>query len=505
MQREQYKPSLISDNTRSVRVLHILVLLFGGIIFFGNAFIDGVWFDEAFTVAAVDNGMFDMIYRLAFDVHPHLYYIVLKLWSYIFGDGIIALRLFSVVFAVLVPLLGYTHIRRDFGEKVGLWFSFIAVFSFALLKYALQIRMYTLGIFLLSLTGIYLWRYINSNAKKDRILYLVFSVLSAYTHYFAFFLVAMMNAFTLVYAIKNSDVKTWVKNALAQIIAYIPALCVFIFQISLNGANWIKVIYPDVIFDTVLHPFIGIQLPYYLERGTFGFYAVGISALSLFVFIYSLLSIGYKNKKDGYKAPFFALSLCFAVFVFAITVSIFRPIYHQRYSVLFTPFWIFAFSFLFAKINRKWLKSAIAVILVICFVIFAIPLWKQNHEVKDNTYSDMIDPNEADVIVTNDFHSFVYMIKFKKKNMVFYNPWGWTIEDTYTIFGDNLSFMQDLSGFENFNGKVWACGRETLEFFDGLENATVINEKQYFPNYYDEMNNFEKYNVTFRLYEIKAD
>lgn len=505
MQREQYKSPLISDNTRLVRVLHILVILFGGIIFFGNALVNGVWFDEAFTVAAVKNDIGDMIYRLSFDVHPHLYYVVLKIWSYVFGDSIIVLRLFSVVFAVLIPLLGYTHIRKDFGEKVGFWFSFITVFSFALLKYALQIRMYTFGIFLLTLTGVYLWRYINYQTKKDRALFLVFSILSAYTHYFAFFLVAMMNAFMLIDAIKTSNVKTWVKNAIIQVSAYLPALFVFVFQITLNGANWIQVIYPDVLFDTVLHPFIGIQLPFYLERGSFAFYAVGITAVSLFVLIYSVLFIGYKNKKEGYKAPFFAISLCFALFVFVIIVSIFRPIYHQRYSVLFTPFWVFAFSFLFSKINLKWVKTAIAIILVVCFVMFAIPFWKQNYEVKDKTYSDMINPDEADFIVTNDFHSFVYLINFEVTDVIFYNLWGWSIEDAYSIFGEHLSFSQDLSELESFSGRVWATGKEAIEYFDGLENATVINEKQYFPNYYDEMNNFEKYIVTFRLYEIKAD
>lgn len=241
-----------------MRVLHILLILFGGLIFIGSAFIDGVWFDEAFTVAAIENGMIDMICRLTFDVHPHLYYIVIKIWSYIFGDGIIALRLFSAIFAVAVTLLGYTHIRKDFGDRVGFWFSFLTVFSFSTLKYALQIRMYTLGIFLLALTGIHLWRYINSNSKKDRVLYLIFSILSAYTHYFAFFLVAMINVFTLIRAMKKEETKNWFKDAYTQILGYLPGFIVFAFQISLNGANWIRVIFPDVLFDTVLHPFMGL-------------------------------------------------------------------------------------------------------------------------------------------------------------------------------------------------------------------------------------------------------
>ncbi|MBR2900632.1 MAG: glycosyltransferase family 39 protein [Clostridia bacterium] len=488
-----------------MRVLHILVILFGGLIFIVSAFIDGVWFDEAFTVAAIENGMIDMICRLTFDVHPHLYYIVIKIWSYIFGDGIIALRLFSAIFAVAVTLLGYTHIRKDFGDRVGFWFSFLTVFSFSTLKYALQIRMYTLGIFLLALTGIYLWRYINSNSKKDRVLYLIFSILSAYTHYFAFFLVAVINAFTLIRAIKKEETKNWFKDAYTQVLGYLPGFIVFAFQISLNGANWIRVIFPDVLFDTVLHPFIGMQLRFYTERGSFWFYIVGIFAVLLFSLIYWTLYSGYKKKKEGYKAPFLAVSVCLAVFAFTLAVSVFRPIYHQRYSVLFTPFWAFAFAFLFSKINFKWVKSIIALLLVICFLIFAIPFWKQNYEVKDKTYSELIDLDEADIIVTNDFHSFVYMIKFKNKDTVFYNPWGWTIEDTYTLFGDSLSFTQELSDYKNYNGKIWACGRETLEFFDSLENAKVIKEKQYFPNYYDENDNFKKYELTFRLYEIKAD
>ncbi len=506
MQREQHTSPLIDGNkSRFLRATHIFVIVFSAVMFFLSAVIDGVWFDEAYTVAAVSNGMRDMINYLTHDVHPHLYYIFLKFWSFIFGEGIIALRLFSATFAVLTVGLGYTHIRKDFGERVGFWFSVSTVFSFPMLKYALQIRMYTLAIFLLTLTGIYVWRYINTESKKYRRLYLLVSVLSAYMHYFAFFIVAMINVFTLFCALRKKKTKRWVADAVIQFAGYSAGLAVFVYQITLDGANWIRVFYPDVIFDTAVHPFVATPLSFHFERDSSLYYIIGTVALVVVISVFVFLFGKYKNDKEKFGAPFFGFCLCLAVFAFSLAVSVFRPIYHQRYSVLFTGFFVFSLAFVLAEMNLKWVRRAISLALVICFLITAIPFWKENLEVKDETYSDLIDVREGDVIITDDFHAFVYTIKFKENDIVFYNPWSWPVEKTYPIFSKKLDIMQDISEFSSYDGRIIACGKETIAFFENCESATMIEEKHYFPNYYDEFNNFEKYDLIFRIYEVKAN
>ncbi|MBR4278891.1 MAG: glycosyltransferase family 39 protein [Clostridia bacterium] len=175
MQAKQHSSSL--KGASFTRILHFAVIFIGAVLYISSAFFDSVWFDEAYTVGAVSKTLPEMIYLLAYDVHPHLYYVLLKVYSLIFGNSVITLRMFSVIFAIASTILGYTHIRKDFGEKAGFWFSFLLVFSFSTLKYALQIRMYTLAIFLLTLTAVYAYRYIKNGDKLSRVLYLAFSIL----------------------------------------------------------------------------------------------------------------------------------------------------------------------------------------------------------------------------------------------------------------------------------------------------------------------------------------
>ena len=62
----------------------------------------------------------------------------------IFGENIIVYRLFSAITIALTAILGYTHIRKDFGEKVGFWFSFLTLMLPVSAQYAGEIRMYSL-------------------------------------------------------------------------------------------------------------------------------------------------------------------------------------------------------------------------------------------------------------------------------------------------------------------------------------------------------------------------
>ncbi len=488
-------------NIDRIEIFHILLLVVGAVTFAASACFSSVWFDEAYTVGAVSNGFRDMIRGLTYDVHPHLYYIVLKLWSFIFGNSVIALRMFSAVFGVAAASIGYTHIRKDFGEEVGFWFSFLMIFSFSTLKYATQVRMYTFGIYLLALTAVYAWRYINGKSRKDRTLFLVFSILSAYTHYFAFFIVSMLNVFTLVRAIisdnRAENLKSWSFDALIQFGGYSVGLAVFIYQITLGGAYWITVEYPDVIFDTVVHTFTAAPLSEEFESGSLIYNLIGIVLTAVYAATFGKLAFRYKNEKSEYKAPFMSMSLCIALFIFMLVFAVIRPIYYQRYSVLFTGFLVFSAAFLLTKAKIKLVKAFVAIILVVCFLVAAIPFWKDNFSADNEPFAEQIGIREGDILIGDNTHYLVCTIEMPNNSFVFYNWDNWPVEKAYTLFGDNLSVKDDLSEFSEHEGRIWVCGEKTTEFFDNCENAEFISEKQTHADYYN-------YNLTFRLYEIKA-
>ncbi|MBQ3230462.1 MAG: glycosyltransferase family 39 protein [Clostridia bacterium] len=502
MLKEQHSSALSQNSCRNARLLrafHIAVIALSAVVYIGSALFEGIWFDEAYTVGAVSNDMGYMIKYLTYDVHPHLYYMVLKIWSYVFGNSVIALRMFSAVFGVACVALGYTHIRRDFGNEVGFWFSFLLLFSFSTLKYALQIRMYTFAIFLLTLTALYAWRSKNGGGRKERALFLIFSVLSAYTHYFAFFIVAMINVFTLIGAIASDDKKkalnSWFFDAFIQFASYAAGLAVFLFQISLGGADWIRLEFPNVIYDTVIHFFTGAPLLDDFAFGSSLYNAIGVVLTIIFAETFIRLRFLFKTEKEKYRAPFLSYAVCMAVFGFTVAVSFFRPIYYARYAICFSGFLFFSAAFLLAC-SKKIIKTVAAIVLVVCFLFSAVPFWQENYSENNLSYDEQLDVQEGDIFVADDFHSFVCTVEFPEHRVVFYNLWGWPVDKTYRLFGDNVEIMQDISELNEHSGRIWTCGAAAFEYFDKLENATFVCEKRTHTDYYN-------YDLTFRLYEIE--
>ena len=164
---------------------HILLILLGTIFIFIPAFHTNIWFDESYSVGIVTHSFADIWKIGSYDVHPILYYWMLKVISLIFGQNILVYRIFSALGIVVLGILGLTHIRKDFGKKTGLLFTFFSFFLPVILNYALEIRMYSWTIVFVTLMAIYLYRFIKQKNLKNIVLFGVFSIISCYMHYYA--------------------------------------------------------------------------------------------------------------------------------------------------------------------------------------------------------------------------------------------------------------------------------------------------------------------------------
>ncbi|MDQ3332258.1 MAG: glycosyltransferase family 39 protein, partial [Planctomycetota bacterium] len=70
------------------------------------------WFDEAYSVKMVSFGLAEILERASRDIHPPLYYWLLRVWAGGFGDSPVALRLMSVLFGVLTVLGVFLFVRE---------------------------------------------------------------------------------------------------------------------------------------------------------------------------------------------------------------------------------------------------------------------------------------------------------------------------------------------------------------------------------------------------------
>ncbi len=143
-----------------------------------------LWSDEGNSVALARRGFMEIAQRTAFDIHPPLYYWLLKIWLTIFGDSEMALRSLSAILGVgLVGLSGWLG-QRLFSLRVGLIAAFLAVFAPLQIYYAQEARMYMLLAFLCTATVSLAWELRTApTARLWGIAYIATVTAGLYTHY----------------------------------------------------------------------------------------------------------------------------------------------------------------------------------------------------------------------------------------------------------------------------------------------------------------------------------
>jgi 4-amino-4-deoxy-L-arabinose transferase-like glycosyltransferase len=266
---------------------HWLILIVGTLLVSACAFHGNIWFDESYSIALSSKSWAD-IWRIgATDVHPVLYYWALHCIYLVFGQNILAFRLFSLLGIVCVAFLGLTHIRRDAGGRAGELFSFLVLFTPYFANLAVQIRMYSWVIFLVTLCFIYgcrimrsVWRQSDDarpNADLQRgdarrgdgrdsglrkssaftwAIFFASSLASAYTHYYGAMSAFLINVIVLIALVVSMRSRRRMgdeagrrlaKNKLiclllgaaAQVALYLPWIMAMRSQVtSISGGNY---------------------------------------------------------------------------------------------------------------------------------------------------------------------------------------------------------------------------------------------------------------------------
>lgn len=186
-----------------------------------------LWFDEVFSIHAATRPWSGFLRFIAVDlVHPPLYYLVLKGWIAIGGEGAFWTRLLSVVFSSLavVPVF---YLCRDLRleRRTALLAVLMLASAGSLVKYAQEARMY--GLFLL-LGAVSVWLFVRFFVKGKNIwLLTIANVLLVYTHYFGWTVVlAEMAAILALQRIKTAQILTMTGIVSAAFAPWAVALAV---------------------------------------------------------------------------------------------------------------------------------------------------------------------------------------------------------------------------------------------------------------------------------------
>ncbi len=111
-----------------------------------------LWLDEATTARVIQHfNLWQIVTQFSpHDFHSPLYYLLLKLWSGLFGYSEVALRLPSVLFSLGAGWFVYLLGKKLINQKAGLWAAALFLFNPLIVYYSQEARMYMLATFLLT-------------------------------------------------------------------------------------------------------------------------------------------------------------------------------------------------------------------------------------------------------------------------------------------------------------------------------------------------------------------
>lgn len=487
----------------NIKKTHIIIIALGIIFNFLGAFHSNLWFDEAYSVGITDKSFIDIWKIGGNDVHPVLYYWILHIIGLLTNWSIMAYRIFSAICISILGILGFTHIRKDFGEKVGLWFSFFSYFLPTVCLYATEIRMYSLAIVFVTILAIYGYRLAKGNSEnneeqknnswKNWIIFGVFSLLSIYTHYYGLMAAGIINCILLFYLIKQKQ-KTSIIKLLAsgtiQLIAYVPWLMYFLTQLKqVSGGFWIGFTFPETLMEILSSQFIG-NLKYII-----GFIA------SIIIYAYFGYRV-YKSKKNKEECMpgVLAISIYASVILAAIivTVALGTSIVYYRYLFVITGLYIFFMSYFIGKEKNKYIISLVVVLTL------GLSIWcnyKQITEVYDKSNMIQItylkeNVKQDDIFVFDESNfgtGSVVALNFTNHKQIYYNPSNWHIEKAYAAFGEQLQVYTNLDYLEQCTGRVWVIDNENKDLYNKVfntEDFKVVSEKLIKTKYENYVYNF---------------
>ncbi|UTX51479.1 glycosyltransferase family 39 protein [Candidatus Saccharibacteria bacterium TM7i] len=195
-----------------------------------------IWFDEGYSILLAKHSTAELLSLTAVDAHPPLYYLLLKVWSGVFGWGEYAIRSLSAFLMSVAVVVAALTLRKMFSTKVMLVaIPFILVAPF-LLRYGYEVRMYALAT-LIAVSATYILVRIQSDKRWQW--WIPYSVLVALGMYTLYMTVAVWVAhfvWLLVVSIKSKQRPfwrwPWLYAFAGAVVFFLPYIKTFLYQLT---------------------------------------------------------------------------------------------------------------------------------------------------------------------------------------------------------------------------------------------------------------------------------
>lgn len=235
MKKESFS-GFLKDN-----YLIILIVILGAVLRFYGLGREGIWYDEAVSVAVSKLGFKDII-KWVFDntaeTNPPFYYMLLSLWTPLLGDSEAVSRIPSAIFGSLSIIAIYAVGRLLYNKRTGLVAALILAVSAFHLKYAQEARGYTLMVCLILVSYYSFLRLTIRRSTLYAAVYIISTALLVYTHYYGTMIILAQNIFCFTLLLKRRKIGAvspggWIRLQVFTGLVLLPGL-IFLAVIALK-------------------------------------------------------------------------------------------------------------------------------------------------------------------------------------------------------------------------------------------------------------------------------
>lgn len=301
-----------------------------------------IWHDESFSFMLADYDISEILRRAQFDVHPPLYYILLKGWIGLFGSSLIAMRMLSVFGGLIGIFLLGLLLKQLKQHKLSVVAPLFLAVNPVWIRYAQEIRMYTLAASTLLGSTYALVRYEQTKERKWLGWYALLGGFGMLLHYYAAFVLLAHGLWVLWWHLRKARTAAmikkhfpyeWLKAWLGVALVFLPWLPTAYRQFSeIQNGFWIGQVSHTSFFSTFTK--FGLYLDHWKLQS---WHSVGALGLAI------VISVGAwhyfaSRKKDSLLRLVWVLVVVPLSAIFLLSLPPFTPVYNDRYFTLITPF-----------------------------------------------------------------------------------------------------------------------------------------------------------------------
>lgn len=435
----------------------VFVSVIGILLQICSIFSRETWVDEAFSLAMIKHSYTEMIELTARDVHPPLYYIILKAGVEA-GTGI-GKDIPAIYIAKLISFLPYgillflcfTKVRRRWGlEVMGIW-AVCTVSMPRMILYGVEIRMYSYALLFVTTAFLCMDNMMVDGRIRDWVLFTAMALAAAYTHYFALAAAAVLYFLLFVHFIRKRQTKQliWtVISGLTAAIGYLPWLIIFMKQLQrVGGDYWI----PQITAGTI---------------AGYVYFVFGNGVLfALCMLIMIRLMSELRSRKTDDLREILALSGISVPVMTAFTgvaaSLLIRPVFIPRYLVPgLACLWLGIALGLSALKNEKFRTVVTLFFLVVCLTDMGE--FARNEfigKVQAEELEDVLAKNREAIFVTGSEYAQAVIAE---KGAAETYLWGKDVDElSADVYGDNIDDVKSLDEIEQ-----WIRSGRTVYFLE---------------------------------------